>query len=269
MKTEQLVYHEQIMRKVAGFGNGAHVFAPKEWMNEQVLVIRLEKKSIKEQILESLYNYLDKVVAVFIYGSYARDEASENSDIDILVIAKEKFKIEKRENFEFIVLSEDRLESAIKSNPILMHSIFKEGKAIINEDYIKKYQNIKLKKSDFLSFIASTKESIVSSENLLELDKETGKTASNGLIYSLMLRLRGTFIMKCLLNDQDFSNKGFEKWMRKHIADYSEVYEVYQAVRDDKKLIKDKISLDGGIALMNLLKSEMNEPLKKVPKIMK
>ena len=54
MKTEQLVYHEQIMRKVAGFGNGAHVFAPKEWMNEQVLVIRLEKKSIKEQVLESL-----------------------------------------------------------------------------------------------------------------------------------------------------------------------------------------------------------------------
>ena len=258
MKTEQILYHEQIMRKVSNFGNGAHIPAPKEWINEQVLVIRIEKKSIKEQVIESLYDYLDKTIAVFIYGSYARDEASENSDIDVLVIAKEKFKIEKRKNFEFLILPEDSLESAIMANPILMYSIFKEGKAIINENYLDKFKNIRLKKSNFSTFLDSTKESIISSEKLLELDKKTGKTVSNGLIYSLMLRLRGIFIMKCLLNSNNFSNKNFKEWLRKHIKNYSEVYETYQAVRDDKT-IKEKILLETGIVLMNLLKDEIKK----------
>ena len=55
---------EQLIRIVTGVGNGAHIFAPKEWINEKVLIARLEKKSIKDQILEKLYPYLDKIIAV-------------------------------------------------------------------------------------------------------------------------------------------------------------------------------------------------------------
>ena len=32
--------HEQVIREVKEFGNGAHVFAPKEWLGEVVFVVR-------------------------------------------------------------------------------------------------------------------------------------------------------------------------------------------------------------------------------------
>ncbi len=141
---------EQLIRKVTEIGNGAHIFAPKEWLNEEVLIVRIEKKELKEEILEILSPYLSKITAVFIYGSNARGEASETSDKDVLIISREKFKIENKRNFEFLVLSEDSIESAIKINPILMYSIFKEAKAIINENYLDKYKKYKNKSERFL-----------------------------------------------------------------------------------------------------------------------
>ena len=134
MEINSQFHQEQIIRIVSQVGNGAHIFTPKGWINEKVLIVRLEKKSIKEGILQRIYPYLDKVIGVFIYGSQARGEAEENSDVDVLVIAKEKFKISKEEDFKFIVISEASLGNAIKTNPIIMYSIFKEAKAIINEE---------------------------------------------------------------------------------------------------------------------------------------
>ncbi|MDO8517505.1 MAG: DUF2080 family transposase-associated protein [Nanoarchaeota archaeon] len=251
---------EQIIRKVTEIGNGAHIFAPKEWMNEKVLIIRIEKKSIKEEIMEILYPHLNKIIAVFIYGSHARAEASETSDIDVLIISKEKFKIEKKRNFEFLVIPEHSIESAIKTNPILMYSIFKEAKAIINEDYLDKYKNKKIALKDFSSFIESTKKiSVKSSEDLLELDRKTGKTVSTSVLYSAILRLRGVFIINCLLKNKLYSNSSFRTWIKKNIEiDYEKVYEVYRYVRDNKN-IKNEIPIETGEKLINFLKKEIDK----------
>ncbi len=235
---------EQLIRKVTEIGNGAHIFAPKEWLNEEVLVIRIEKKELKEEILELVYPYLNKIIAVFIYGSHARGEASETSDIDVLIISKEKFKIETKRNFGFLILTEESLESAIKINPILMYSIFKEAKPMINEDYLNKYKNKKISMKDFSSFIKSTENtSIKSSEEVLELDRKTGNIASNSVIYSIILRLRGIFIIECLLKNKEYSNSSFKIWINNHVKlDYEKVYGVYRAVRDNR-VGKDSIPL--------------------------
>ena len=178
---------EQIVREVNLIGNGAHIFAPKEWANEKVLVIRLEKKSIKEELLEILYPYLDKIIAVFIYGSYARKEETKDSDVDVLVIAKEKFKIERSNKFQIIVLAEEEINNAIRLKPILMYSIFKEASAVINSGYLELLKKQKIDYSLFSSFIKSSYDSLKSNIELLELDKKTGKTISNSVIYSLIL----------------------------------------------------------------------------------
>ena len=60
---------EQLIRIVSQVGNGAHVFAPKEWVNEEVLIVRLGKKTVKEKIFEKIYPHLDKIIAVLLYGS--------------------------------------------------------------------------------------------------------------------------------------------------------------------------------------------------------
>jgi predicted nucleotidyltransferase len=255
METEQ---KEQLIRIVSQVGNGAHIFAPKEWINEKVLIIRLEKKTIKEQILERLYPHLDKIIAVFLYGSHARNEATESSDLDVLVVSKEKIKLDKKENQDFLTLTEKEISGAIKTNPILMYSIFKEAKAIINQDYLEKLKEIKLDKSYFQDFISQTKDSIKSTHEIIELDKKTGKYSSDSSIYSLILRLRGVFIINCLIKNTPFSNSLFEKWLKPLEINYSKLYETYREVRNDKRGKDTTIPIEQEEKLIIFLEKQLN-----------
>ena len=255
---------EQIVREVNLIGNGAHIFAPKEWANEKVLVVRLEKKSIKEELLGILYPYLDKIIAVLIYGSYARKEETKDSDVDVLVITKEKFKIEKNNKFQIIVLAEEEIDNAIRLNPILMYSIFKEASAVINSGYLELLKKQKIDYSFFSAFIKSSCDSLKSSIELFELDKKTGKTTSNSIIYSLILRLRGIFIIESLTKNRKYSNSLFKKWVLNNCKiSYEKIYSIYQAVRDNKK-IKDETPLSEGEILIEFLEKKIKGLVKKL-----
>lgn len=250
---------EQLIRIVSQVGNGAHIFAPKEWINEKVLIVRLEKKTIKEQILEKIYPHLDKIIAVFLYGSHARNEATESSDLDVLIISREKFRLKKEENEDFLVLTEKEIPEAVKINPVLMYSIFKEAKSIINQDYLEKLNKLKIDKEYFKKFLSQTKESIKSTNEIIELDKRTGKFSSDSAIYSLILRLRGIFIMNCLLNNNVFSNASFEKWLKPLKINYPKIYEVYRDVRNEKFGRDTDIPIEQEEKLLNFLKEELNK----------
>ena len=230
----EIIKQEQLIRTVSRVGNGAHIFAPKEWINEQVLIIRIAKKTIKEKILEKIYPHLDKIIAVILYGSQARGEANENSDIDFLIISKEKFQIEKEIGIDIIVLTENEIQTAIKRNPILMYSAIKEGKPTINENYIEKLKQIKIDFKDFKDFIAQTEKSINSDLEITELDKKTGKYSSDSVIYSLFLRLRGVFIINCFLDEKEFSNASFEEWLKEVKIPYKKINQAYRQVREEK-----------------------------------
>ena len=101
--------NEQLRRKVASIGNGAHVFAPREWLNDEVLLIRIPKQSAEERILEVLKPYLENIIGVYLYGSYARNEQNSKSDIDLLIITNKKISI-KKEKYEIIVLEEKNMK---------------------------------------------------------------------------------------------------------------------------------------------------------------
>jgi len=250
---------EQLIRVVSQVGNGAHIFAPKEWINEKVLLVRLEKKTVKEQIFEKLYPFLEKITAVFLYGSHARKEATESSDIDVLVIAKEKFKLERENGKSFIILQEEEIPEAIKINPILMYSIFKESVAIINPSYLDKLKKIKVEKANFKQFIKQTSDSIKSSREIIELDKKTREYSSNSVLYSAILRLRGVFIIKCLIKNTSFSNSTFKEWLKNLDINYSEIYEIYRKIRDDKPIKTAHIPVEQEEKLINFLEQELNK----------
>jgi len=253
---KNIVYKEQIVRKAGKIGNGSHVFVPKEWENEEVLVVRIGKKSIKEELVETLFPHLDKITGVFIFGSYARGEFLENSDIDVLVITREKFKIEKRRNFAIIIIEEEKLKEAIKINPILMYSIFKEAKPIINIQYLENLKKLEIEKSYFKQFILTSYNSIKSNKEILLLDKKTGKTASNAVVYSLILRLRGVFIINKLLKKQAYSNKLFKEWIINNCKiELEKAYEAYQSIRDNKEK-KDILTIEDAEKLLYFLEKE-------------
>lgn len=248
---------EQLIRIVSSVGNGAHVFAPREWLNEKVLIVRLGKNDIKEQIFEAIYPYLDKIISVVLYGSHARKEATEFSDIDVLLITKEKFVIPKKDKMDILIIPEDKIEKAIEINPIMMYSLFREGIALVNEQYLDNLREIQINPKLFKSFLDETSLSLNSDNELLKLDEKTGKFASSALIYSLFLRLRGIFILHCLSNKKVYFNGLFRKWILENCKiNYEKFYFSYVSVRDNQK-IKDEILISETQELLSFLEKEL------------
>lgn len=246
---------EKIIRRVTGIGNGAHIFAPKEWIGEEVIIVKTPKRNPKEEILKTIYPYLDKIIAVFLFGSYAREEQERDSDIDLFIISDEKLKI-KSKGMDIIIIPEEKIEIAKKINPILFYSMLKEAKQIINPSYLKKLKKEKIKFKHFKNFLEETRKSIDSSKELIEMDKKLkNKSSSNSVIYSSILRLRGLFLIHLLLENKKYSKKIFKEWIIKNSKiDYNNAYEIYRAIRDDKETDKTMLIEEGESLLLMLIR---------------
>lgn len=248
---------EQLIRKVTTIGNGAHIFAPKDWLGEEVFIIRTPQKSLKEKILSVLDPYLEYIEGAYLYGSQSRGETTKDSDIDLLLITTKKLKI-KKSGYEIISLQKNEISKAIKIEPIIVYSALSEAKPIINVKLLEELKDkYKPKLADFKEFIEDTKRILSINKEFLELDKEEGELSeSESVPYSLILRLRGMFIINNLLLKKIYSNKKFHSWINKNVQniDYSTIYEVYKAVKNNSKAKKVKIK--DLVALHDFLKKE-------------
>ena len=253
---------EQLVKDVTEIGNGAHIFVPRDWLNQKVSVIKMPKLTVKEQIIKSLTPYLDDIVGVFLYGSYARGEQEETSDIDVLVVAKKKFKIKTKGKLSFEVVEYSKLEKNIELNPLMFYSIIQEAKPIINLLLLEEFKKIKFNtKAPVLKwFIDTTKDHIKTNKEFIELDKLDGNyLTSSCVVYSLILRLRGILLIRGMLYNKPYTRSLFRQWLTSNVPgiEYKKIYDIYRAVRDEKK-VKCKIKLSQVESLLNLLKKEIN-----------
>ena len=248
---------EQIIRKVSAVGNGAHIFAPKEWIDEKVLLIRVPKLSLKEEIIKMLEPHLANIAGVYLYGSYARGEQEKDSDIDILIISNKEFKINKKD-FDVRIVDIARLDNSIKKSPLLFYSIINEAKPIINSSLLEELKRKEINLSYFKEFIESSKRIIKINKGFIDLDKEESDyVESTSVIYSLILRLRGVFLVKQIIKRKKYSNKLFRKWLMKNVKiNYEEIYKDYRAIRDNKET-KSRIKIKQAEELLSLLKKEI------------
>lgn len=254
------IVKEQLRKKVARSGNSGAVWVPKDWLGEEIIVTRLEtpKLSLDENILNVLLPYLKDISGVFIYGSYARKEETKDSDVDVLVIARNKFKI-KHEKFDIDVIEIKRIKDAVR-NDLFVYSVISEAKPILNGVLLDELKEIMFEPKNFVKMFAdSTRDSIKSTRELLDLDKLDGDfVRSYGVIYSLVLRLRGLFLINCILKRKKFSSILFKRWIVKVIPEHEfrKMHSVYRAIRDDKK-IDTKIELIYAEKLLLLLEKEL------------
>ena len=251
---------EQIVKTVVRSGNGGAVWVPKTWINEKIIVIRPEapKLTMKEEIIKILEPFLEDISAVFLYGSYARGEQEKHSDIDILVVAKYKFII-KHKRFEINVITYDKLIKTIKENPIMYYPFIIESKAIINSKLLEDLKKIKIDYKKFSCFINDTEDIIKIDREFIEIDKLEGKYLKTyPVIYSLILRLRGVFLIKCIIEKTKYSSKNFKNWLLGSgliKSDLDTIMDVYRLVRDNK-MIKEEINISTIEILINMLEKE-------------
>lgn len=265
MEIKELAVREQIVKTVVKSGNGGAVWVPKDWLGEEVVVILREKPKLnaRERIIHLLEPYLKDIISVGIYGSYARNEQTKDSDIDALVITKDK-KIKlnfKEEGIDVISFPIDVFRKAIEKYPAVYYQMVQEAEPLINAYVFEELKNIKIEKESFKGYLKETREHVKSNRELIELDKIDGAYLNSySALYSSILRLRGLFIIKCILKKDKFSNEKFKNWLMDrglNRNEFEDSYRIYRWIRDSKDIRGLRIKIDIAEKELNILEKEL------------
>lgn len=252
----------QIQRNVQRWGNGAGILLPREWLGKEVQVILVDRSlEIKKEVMNILDSYLLDVFGIYLTGSYARNEQNKNSDIDVLVISEKINKNIKSGKYDISIVTLDSVKKTIKKNPILIVPRLVEARTILNNSLLEELLKEKFTKNSFRSYFEDTKRIIKINKGFLDIDLEKNLEFldSTAIIYSMVLRLRGIFLIKNLLEKKKYSKKSFLDFLGKNLneEEINRVYSIYESVRDETK-IKEKITIETAEKLLNLLKGEVN-----------
>jgi len=250
----------EMVREIRRWGNSAGILLPKEWLGNQVRVILIDRTlEIKKEVFGILEPYLEDILGIYLVGSYARGEEKKNSDIDVVAISKNTNKNIKSGKYDLSIVKLDNIRKTIESDPILILPRLKEAKAILNKYLLEELVDIKIKKDSFKEFIEDSKRIIKINREFIKLDKEQGfeYLDSISIVYSIILRLRGIFIINALLKNKKYIKKEFIGWIEKEVGkrEVMLAYNIYESIRDRKK-IHEKIRINTTEELLNLLQKE-------------
>ena len=229
-------------KTVQRFGNSGHVVLPKEYVGKRIRFI-LEPKSfedIKFEVLGILKPYLENILGVYLYGYYARNEQTIDSDVDILVITNTKLKvIDKINSYSIVSATVMELESTLKNNAVLLLPIVKEARTIINPGLLEKYKEYKFTNNNTKWFIETSMHVLELNKKGLDLNFEIGS-----IVYSLMLRIRGLLMIKLMLNNQLYSKALLFSYLKSNELPQNkieELYKIYNKEKDNIKIIESEI----------------------------
>jgi len=245
---------ETIVKQTREVGTSAGVLLPRRWLNKQVVVTLLNKskEEITKDIIEILVNknLNEDIKGVYLVGSYARGDYSPESDIDVLVLTKETNKIIDSGKYEITLISEENLSKFLPTN-LYYFSMIKEAKPLINKDLIEKYSNrkIKLKTNRMLKDIKNMVK--INKENV-ELCEDLKDNVSDGVVYSIILRLRELYLLRCLSSNKIYHKKDFMNIVGERF------YETYSRAKQNEREMKDTSPEEAKI-LLNLSEKWLKE----------
>lgn len=258
---KQVLQKEELRRIAMPSGNSSHVILPKEWEGYEVILTRVETDP-KKDILDALEPYFSDIIGVYLYGSHARKEHGKESDIDVMVITNKKLDIEVKKPFDVTQVVKDKLERFKEINPVLFYSFLFEAEPIMNSSFLEDLRRKELGKfkSAFNEYLKDTTSALKINKGLLDISKSRSEEYADGnLIYSLILRLRGMYIIETMLNKERFSNESFMKFLKEKLnVEPQEYYAIYRAIRDEKRP-KNNISIEDTRRLLNLLEELLND----------
>lgn len=245
---------EMLIRRTRELGTSAGVLLPKSWLNKNVAVqvILPAKEEIAREVMRMLIekNLASDAKGVYLFGSYARGDPDFNSDIDILVLTNKTNRIVKHENYEILLVSEENFSKRL-SESLNFISFLKEAKTIFNDWLIEKYRHAG-RKFDVQKHLKETEKILKINKESAVLCKKENENVPDGVIYSIVLRLRELYLIKCLFSNKEYSKDEFIK-----IAG-EKAYNSYSLVKMGQKET-DNSSPDEIMPLLELSEKWLNE----------
>jgi len=232
---------EQIVKQVMRSGGSGSIYVPKDWIGQRVIVKQL---SIKDNILQLVSPYMEKIEGIYLYGSYARGEETPESDIDILIIADRKIDLVTENGFDIEVVEYDKIREFVREDLVGYYSMVNEAVPILNERLLNELKKIKPKKKGISSYHETTESTLAIVRGLLDMEEVSSEDLPS-CIYSLMLRLRGLYLIRCNLRGRRYSNAEFENFVVGRgfqARKYRGIYAIYRAARDRRKIPKYYVS---------------------------
>ncbi|MBS3079418.1 nucleotidyltransferase domain-containing protein [Candidatus Pacearchaeota archaeon] len=226
---------ETLIKQTRELGTSAGVLLPRSWLNKQVAVTLLQpsleriSKDIINMIIDKNLN--EEIKGIYLFGSYARGDYEPGSDIDILIITNTLNKLIKENNYEVILVSEDNFSKNLP-NSLIYFSTLSESKVIFNKNLIEKYK-IKKIKFNKKSLLNEIKRILKINKDSIEFFNEYNKNIPDGVVYSIVLRLRELYLMKCLFLNKRYFKKDFLKIIG------NKVNSAYLRIKREEKEIDD------------------------------
>lgn len=250
----------ELIKPIIRVGNSAGVILPKEWLNGEAKVILLRKpQNIKQEILDILKEYLSSIIGLYVVGSYARGEQNEKSDVDVLGITNDIDKKIKKGKYEIILISYVNLRKEIENNALPLLPMLKEALPIINKDIIREYRDYHPNKKNLKWHVETTLSALKLAKESISLAKEGNENISDNLAYSLILRLRETYIVNCLI-DKKVANKEDVIKLIKSLSGSTNIYEAYMRSKADLKS-KKLVSIREAEVIYNYVNKSIKEQI--------
>jgi len=248
----------ELIKPIVRVGNSAGVLLPKNWINGKARIELIEKPiDIKKDVLEILDPYLQNIEGIYLIGSYAREEQTKKSDVDILVITNKINKKIKKGKYEIILISKEKVESALEKNILPILPMLKEAKPLVNSSLIEKYKKTQLTKKNLKSHIELTKSALGINREFINLDEEMESNSGDSVAYSLILRLREMYIVDFLIKNKIPTKKELFNLIKK-VSGSLKAYEGYLRVKNNEK-DKNELPIEESIKLYDYLIKKIKE----------
>ncbi|MFW5847116.1 MAG: nucleotidyltransferase domain-containing protein [Nanoarchaeota archaeon] len=245
-----MIYSKQeLIKPTITVGNSAGVLLPSSWKNSTVRVCLVEQPHLDEvlKIIDPV-----EIQGIYLCGSYAKNEQTEESDIDLLVVNEKKEGTIKKGKYEINYITQESLN---KMEAILYYPMILESKTLLNKSLLER-----LKKETYLSkkilseYLRATKKMLKLNELEITLaEKEKRKNVSSSISYSLVLRLRTYYILKQIKKKKIWKKSQFLKLI-KDLTGSHKAYKSYLNMKNNKKV--NDLSVIDARKLLNYLKKE-------------
>ena len=248
---------QELIKPIVKVGNSAGVLLPREWLNGKAKIELVEKPlNIKKDVLEILDPHLEDIIGIYLVGSYARNEQTKESDIDIMAVTNKTSNRIKQGKYDILLITKEDVEKVLKYNVLPILPMLKEAETIINKDYLNSVKDI-LNKKALKWHIEIVKSALKIDKGLIELEKEYSDKSPDSIAYSLILSLRSEYIVDSLRRNKIAKTRELVALTRK-ITGSAKLYEGYLRTKNNKKRI-DNLPISEAEKLLYYLEKKIKE----------